>query len=148
MERAKSFFVLARIALGIEFLWAFFDKLLGLGFATKFADAWVRGGSPTTGFLKFGVHGPFANFFHSLSGQVWVDWLFMAGLLGIGIALTFGIFAKAGAWCGALMLTLMWLALFPPENNPIFDEHLIYTLFLVGVALDSSIAKKKWPSFS
>ena len=32
----------ARILLGIVFLWAYFDKLFGLGFATKAAKAWVN----------------------------------------------------------------------------------------------------------
>src|SRR3712207_7355187 len=40
-----------RLALGWIFLWAFVDKLFGLGFATKAENAWIDGGSPTQGFL-------------------------------------------------------------------------------------------------
>jgi len=36
-------------------LWAFLDKTFGFGYATKPADARVRGANPTLGFLKFGA---------------------------------------------------------------------------------------------
>ena len=67
--------------MGLIFLWAFIDKVFGLGFATTADKSWIAGGSPTTGFLQFGVHGPFAGFYHSLSGIPIVDVLFMLGLL-------------------------------------------------------------------
>ena len=83
-----------RIAFGLTFLWAFFDKLLALGFSTGRADdgtvdrfgdaAWINGGSPSLGFLKFGADGPFKDFYNGIAGAAWVDVLFMAGLLGIG----------------------------------------------------------------
>jgi hypothetical protein len=38
-----------RVALGVEFLWAFLDKTFGLGYATPSAKAWIHGGSPTKG---------------------------------------------------------------------------------------------------
>ena len=92
---------LLRIGFGLTFLWAFFDKLLALGFHTgydqdgnldRFGDAaWINGGSPTEGFLKFGADGPFKGFYNSIGGTFWADWLFMLGLLGIGLALTLGI---------------------------------------------------------
>jgi hypothetical protein len=50
-RKAQYFLAAARIALGWTFLWAFTDKLLGLGFATEPQNAWIRGGSPTFGFL-------------------------------------------------------------------------------------------------
>ena len=34
---------LLRLALGVEFLWAFFDKLFGLGYSTPSARAWLNG---------------------------------------------------------------------------------------------------------
>ena len=57
----------ARVLLGLVFLWAFVDKLFGLGIATPAARAWLNGGSPTTGFLK-SVEGPFSNFFNGIAG--------------------------------------------------------------------------------
>ncbi|GMA18260.1 hypothetical protein GCM10025862_02810 [Arsenicicoccus piscis] len=41
------------------------------------------------------------------------DWLFMLGLLGIGIALITGCGLKIAAWTGTLLLFLMYLAEFP-----------------------------------
>src|SRR3989338_8306910 len=121
MEQNKTSLIwgLLRLTMGLMFLWAFFDKVFGLGFATKGADAWLSGGSPTTGFLKFAVHGPFTDFFHSLAGMPAVDWLFMLGLLFVGVSLTFGIFVKLGSLTGFIMLFLMYLALaLPPVNHP------------------------------
>lgn len=119
-----------RILLGFVFLWAFLDKLLGLGVSTVVERAWLNGGSPTSGFLK-GVEGPFADFFSSLSGVAVVDWLFMLGLLGIGVALIFGVAVRLAAWAGALLMLLMWAASMPLANNPLIDEHVVYTVILL-----------------
>ena len=67
-----------RIGMGWIFLWAFFDKLFGLGFATKAEGAWVNGGSPTFGFLNFASKGPLAEIYQSMAGNAVVDWLFMS----------------------------------------------------------------------
>ena len=133
-----------RISLGLIFLWAFFDKLLGLGYATCRAketgvvetmcqSAWISGGSPTMGFLKFGTSGPFASFYQSLAGNGFIDTLFMAGLFGIGLALLLGIGVRIAAVSGSLLLFMMWTAVLPPANNPILDDHLIYILVLAGI---------------
>lgn len=122
-----------RISLGFIFLWAYFDKLLGLGYATPTERAWVNGGSPTTGFLK-NVEGPFGDFFNSISGQGWADWLFMLGLLGIGVALVFGVAVRLAAWSGALLMVLMWAASLPLANNPVIDDHIVYALVLLVIA--------------
>ena len=124
-----------RLALGWVFLWAFLDKLFGLGHATPSANAWIDGGSPTAGFLGKAVSGPFEGFYHSFAGAAWADWLFMIGLAGIGIALLAGIGMRIAAAAGALMLVLMWTAVLPPENNPFMDDHLVYAIVLVGLAL-------------
>lgn len=125
-----------RILLGFIFLWAFADKLFGLGFATPAERAWLEGGSPTAGFLK-GVEGPFAGFFNSLSGLAVADWLFMLGLLGIGVALIFGVAVRLAAWSGALLMVLMWAASLPLTNNPLIDDHIVYAvvLLVIGWAL-------------
>lgn len=123
---------LARILLGLVFLWAFFDKLLGLGYATKAAKAWVNGGSPTTGFLK-SVSGPFADVFHPLAGNAWVDWLFMIGLLALGVALILGVAVRLSATLGGVLLFMMWMASQPIATNPLIDEHLIYITVLMAI---------------
>ena len=122
---------LLRISMGLILLWAFFDKLFGFGFATLPNKSWLAGNSPTSGFLLNATRGPFAELFKSLAGSGWVDWIFMLGLLLIGLSLVFGIFMKLASYSGIVMFLLMWLALLPPENNLIFDEHIIYSLVLI-----------------
>lgn len=130
-----------RVLIGFIFLWAFFDKLFGLGFATKAAKAWVNGGSPTTGFLK-GVEGPFADAFNAMAGQPWADWLFMLGLLGIGVGLMFGIAVRLSVAAGSVMLFLMWLASLPLANNPLIDDHIVYIAILIAIGY--GLDQQKW----
>ena len=123
-----------RLALGWTFLWAFIDKLFGLGFATPEGKGWIDGGSPTKGFLS-GAEGPFAGFYHDLAGTTFANWAFMLGLLGIGLALTLGIGMRIAAAAGATLYVMMWSVVLPPANNPFMDEHLIFAGVLVGLAL-------------
>ena len=125
---------LTRLSLGWVFLWAFLDKTFGLGFATENKDSWLEGGSPTFGFLTFGAAGPFKGTYNDIAGQAWADWLFMLGLLGIGVALMAGVFMNLASWAGTVLLVLMWTAVLPPENNPFMDDHLIYALVLLLLA--------------
>ena len=124
-----------RMALGWTFLWAFLDKMFGLGHETAAKAAWINGGSPTKGFLTFGAAGPFKGLYNDIAGAAWADWLFMLGLLGIGVALLLGIGTRVAAVAGALLLVMMWTAVLPPENNPFMDDHLIYAGLLAGLAL-------------
>lgn len=125
-----------RVVVGFYFLWAFIDKLFGLGYTTPAERAWLNGGSPTTGFLT-NAGGPFASFFQSLSGTGWVDWLFMAGLLGIGLAVLLGMGLKIAAIAGTVLLAMMYLANFPIGQagegftNPVVDSHWIEALSLI-----------------
>jgi thiosulfate dehydrogenase [quinone] large subunit len=144
---ARKALAVLRVAFGLTFLWAFFDKLLALGFHTgvnaagvtdRFGPAaWIHGGSPTTGFLKAAVpqDNPFQGFFNGMAGHAWVDWLFMAGLLGIGLALTLGIGMRIAAATGALLYMLMWAASLPLENNPVIDEHLLGAISVVVLGI-------------
>ena len=128
-----------RLSMGLVFLWAFVDKLWGLGFATKPEGAWLSGGSPTAGFLEFGVHGPFANIFHSMADSVLVEWLFMLGLLFIGLTLTLGIMTKLGGYAGVLLLFLMYLAVgLPPEHHPLIDDHFVYIFVILAVVFGNA----------
>jgi thiosulfate dehydrogenase (quinone) large subunit len=134
----KAALGILRLSMGLIFLWAFVDKVWGLGFATAPEGAWLAGGSPTSGFLKFGVHGPFAEFFNSLAGSGLVDWLFMLGLLFIGLTLTLGIMVRLGAYAGAAILFLMYLALIPPEHHPFIDDHVVYFFVMLALAWSGS----------
>ncbi len=123
-----------RLSIGWVFLWAFLDKAFGLGHETTHAQAWLQGGSPTKGFLAFAATGPFASTYHNIAGQTWADWLFMLGLLGIGVALLAGIAMRIATASGVLLLVLMWTAVLPPANNVFMDDHLIYAMVLVLLA--------------
>jgi len=127
-----------RIALGWVFLWAFLDKLFGLGFSTASDKSWLNGGSPTAGFLGKAVTGPFEGFYHSIAGAGWVNVLFMAALLAVGTALILGIGLRVAAIAGGLLLVMMWTAVLPPETNPFMDDHLIYAGVLALLALTSA----------
>lgn len=134
-----------RISFGLTFLWAFVDKVFALGFHTgydqagnldRFGDAaWINGGSPTEGFLKFGADGPFKSFYNNIGGTAWADTLFMLGLLGIGLALTLGVGMRMTAAAGGLLYVLMWTVVLPPENHPVLDDHLLGAMTLVVLAL-------------
>jgi thiosulfate dehydrogenase [quinone] large subunit len=124
-----------RIALGWVFLWAFIDKVFGLGYATPEAGAWINGGQPTKGFLANAATGPFTDFYHSIAGAAWADWLFMVGLAGIGLALITGVGMRLAAVAGTALLLMMWSVVLPPENNPFMDDHLIYAGVLIALAL-------------
>ena len=123
-----------RVVLGFYFLWAFVDKLFGFGFHTAAEKAWIAGGSPTTGFLS-GVEGPFGGAFNAIAGAAWADWLFMAGLIGIGAALILGIGTRIATVSAVLLLALMYLASFPLETNPIIDDHVLEGVAIATVAL-------------
>jgi thiosulfate dehydrogenase [quinone] large subunit len=125
---------LTRLALGWVFLWAFLDKTFGLGFATPADAAWLEGGSPTTGYLS-SIDGTFADLFNGMAGHAWADWLFMLGLLGIGVALVLGIFMNLAAISATVMLVFMWMAALPLETNPFLDDHLVYAAVAVLLAL-------------
>ncbi|MGW4502989.1 hypothetical protein ACWENR_30865 [Micromonospora sp. NPDC004336] len=127
-----------RLALGWTFLWAFLDKMFGLGHETEAAKAWINGGSPTKGFLGNAVAGPFADFYQGFAGAAWADWLFMVGLAAIGTALMLGIGMRIATAAGALLLVLMWTAVLPPANNPFMDDHLIYAGLLGVLALTAA----------
>jgi thiosulfate dehydrogenase (quinone) large subunit len=125
--------VALRLSVGWIFLWAFLDKLFGLGHETPQAKSWLNGGRPTEGFLKSAT-GPFKGTYQDLAGHAWVDWLFMIGLAGIGLALLAGVAMRIAAGSGAVLLVMMWSAVLPPDNNPFMDSHLVDAMVLIMLA--------------
>jgi thiosulfate dehydrogenase [quinone] large subunit len=57
----------------------------------------------------------------------------MAGLLLIGVALVAGIGMRLAIISGVLLMIMMWSSMLLPENNPIIDEHIIYSIILLGL---------------
>jgi thiosulfate dehydrogenase [quinone] large subunit len=134
-----------RLLTGFVFLWAFLDKTFGFGYATPSGKGWIDGGSPTKGFLSGVAAGPMESTFHDWAGAGWADWLFMLGLLGIGLALISGIGLRIAALAGTAMMALMWMAEWPPakhlsdgapsmSTNPFVDYHVIYAIVLIALA--------------
>ncbi|MEV5901704.1 DoxX family membrane protein [Streptomyces sp. NPDC052127] len=134
-----------RLLTGFVFLWAFLDKTFGLGYATPSGKGWIDGGSPTKGFLGSVAVGPMESTFHSWAGDPWANWLFMLGLLGIGLALVLGVALRFAAVAGTAMMTLMWVAEWPParhlsdgspsmSTNPFADYHVLYAVALIVLA--------------
>lgn len=122
-----------RIVFGFMMLWAFFDKLLGLGMLTTPEAAIINGGSPTEYYLTELVSGVFADFWHVLAGNHLVDFLLMAGLLLVGIALIAGIASKLATVGMCVMMGLMYTLSVPPSDNPLVDYHIAYILGMIAV---------------
>jgi thiosulfate dehydrogenase [quinone] large subunit len=141
---AKSWQVLwagVRIVLGFTLLWAFLDKTFGLNYTTKPASSWLNGGSPTNGFLSH-TTGWFAGGFQAIAGNVVVDWLFMAALLLIGLALVLGVGIRIAGIAGAALMILMYAAAtlgVAGTTNPIVDDHIVYALLFVGMAIHPEV---------
>lgn len=138
-----------RLLTGFIFLWAFVDKLFGLGYATQSEKAWINGGQPAMGFLKGVAVGPMRETFNDMAGQAWVDWLFMLALLGVGLAVMLGVALRPSAVAGSLLMLSMWLAEFPPakfafdgtptgSTNPFNDYHIMYAVILIVLATISA----------
>ena len=136
----RRWLAVTRIATGFVFLWAFLDKTFGLHYSTGAAVAggepslaWIDGGTPSQGFMTYAAVGPFKDTFASMAGPV-SDWLFMLGLLGIGVAVMLGVGLRVAAVSGSIMMVLMWVAEWPllvGSTNPVVDYHLVYALVLV-----------------
>jgi thiosulfate dehydrogenase [quinone] large subunit len=128
-----------RLATGFIFLWAFLDKLIGLGYSTPAERAWINGGTPSQGFLNSpAVVGPLKPFFAAIASPL-TDVLFMAGMLAIGVAVMLGIGLRISAVAGSLIMVFMYLAEWPlganaSSTNPLVDYHIIYALVLITVA--------------
>ncbi|MBB2986504.1 hypothetical protein [Terracoccus luteus] len=133
-----------RVALGGIFVWAFLDKLVGLGYTTSSERSVLSGGSPTRGFLSTVSAGPLQGFFSAMAGNVLVDTLFMLSLIAIGVALVAGAGLRIAAVANVVLMLGMWAAEWPParvaadgsstgSTNPVLDYHVVYAL--VGVVL-------------
>jgi len=132
----KIVIAIARFVMALQFLWAFFDKLFGLGFATQPGKGWISGGSPTAGFLTKGSTGPFQSIFNAIGGKGITDWLFMLALLLIGLALLLGIGMKIGTISGSVLMFFMWAAALPkPSNIFQIDDHVVNILILLILLL-------------
>ncbi|MBT5808497.1 DoxX family membrane protein [Candidatus Uhrbacteria bacterium] len=128
--------------------------------ALMFLAGWVKVTTDwsAAGYLEHAT-GPFASWFQSLAGNVFVDQLNAWGLLLIGAALILGLLVRTASGLGIVLMLLYYFAAF--ESNiahGYIDEHIVYAfvfaLFIFGGfghiwGLDSVIErhipnKKKW----
>ncbi|MCK9796038.1 DoxX family membrane protein [Isoptericola sp. 4D.3] len=133
---ARRALALCRLLLSGVFLWPVLDKTFGLGYATPPERAWVSGSSPTAGYLG-SIESPLAGSFATLTGPA-VDWLFMLGMLGTGLALLLGIGLRVAAVAGGLLMLTLWLSVWPfapGSQNPVVDQHVVYVALLAALAL-------------
>jgi len=158
-----------RILLGWSFLWAFLDKMFGLGFSTcrgfgpegtaassidYLCDAaMIKGGSPTYGLLEYGTKGSHTGglfTWMASSGPTsigWADVLFMLALLFGGVALMLGVGTRIAAIGSAILIAFMFLALDVwPEQNPINSSHLTEFFVYLGIATvgPGSFSLQRW----
>ncbi len=139
-----------RISLAWVFLWAFLDKFFGLGYGTCRTDgvievgcasAMINGGSPTYGFLAHATDSSQLGFLfqwmasNAPNAITVVDVVFMAALLGIGVAVGLGVGMWIASIGGAVLSMFMYAAGFVwPANNPFMDDHVIYAMLFVLLA--------------
>jgi thiosulfate dehydrogenase [quinone] large subunit len=142
---ARVWLAVLRLATGFIFLWAFLDKTFGLNYSTPPDRAWINGGTPSQGFLTSdAVIGPFKDFFADIASPV-TDWLFMLGMLGVGLAVVLGMGIRVAAVAGTIIMAMMWVAEWPPtqgSSNPLIDYHVIYALSLIVIAV--TLAGDTW----
>jgi thiosulfate dehydrogenase [quinone] large subunit len=141
-----------RVVLGFGFLFAGLDKFF----------MWANGKPFTAaGFLQFGTGGqwlsqtginPTKDFWVSLGQNAslihLVDTLVVFGEIAIGAALILGLASRFAGVCGAVMMTLFFVAQMDFANGP-FNEQLMYgvisgTIAYVGAgayALDTVVSK-------
>lgn|SRR5690625_577650 len=148
----RKVLAVSRMIIGFTFLWAFLDKTFGLSFSTPSEGAWIRGGTPAQGYIG-GIEGPFAGFFQIFANP-FGDWLFMIGLLGIGVAMIAGAGLRIAAVTGTVLLLFMFLADLPAatavvdgelvrgSTNPLVDSHWHEALLLIIPAL--TLAGDTW----
>lgn len=134
-DEGKGYLVLGivRIVLGFMFVWAFFDKLLGLGMLTTPENAIINGGSPTEYYLTQLVSGPFEGMWHAIAGNGIVDLLLMFGLIAVGVCMMVGVASKLSTAGSVVMMILMYMLCIPPQDNPLVDYHIVYALASLAV---------------
>lgn len=142
--RYLHFVGLARIVIGIIFLWAGLEKVLGSGAGGFDAAGFLgnaTGGSLGWPFVAAGTEGPFnptIDFWVGLStndsAMSIINVLVPYGQIGIGISLILGLFTRFGATMGTLMMLLFFLAAWDFEFG-IVNQHLTYAVVTFGLAV-------------
>ena len=135
-----------RIVVGIIFLWAGLEKIVGEGFSTWTAAGFLKFG--TTGTLGWPfvsgkvaegtVFNPTHDLWVSLAGNeglmTIVNALVMLGELGVGVALVLGLLTRFASAMGTLMMLLFFVAAWDFEFG-IVNQHLTYAVVTLGLGI-------------
>lgn len=143
-RRAQIAVAVARVVIGVIFLWAGLAKFLGAGDEGFSAAGFLQfgtGGTLGWPFVGEGAEGPFnptADLWMGLAGNealmTVINFLVVFGQIAIGIALILGIFTRFAAAMGALMMLFFFLAAWEFEHG-IVNQHLTYTVVTFGLAI-------------
>ena len=131
-ERGQYVLAIGRILIGWMFLWAFLDKMFGLGYETPAGQGVIDGGSPSS-YVEYMTSGLFEGLFKAIAGNGFIDFLLMAGLLILGITITLGIFTKITTISSIAFFLTMFCIVVPPADNPLIDYHVVYLVFMIAV---------------
>ena len=137
---------IGRIVIGVIFIWAGLEKIVGEGLGTwsakgflQFATGGTLGWPFVTGEVAEGtVFNPTHDFWVTLAGNetamTLIGYLVPLGQLGIGIALILGLLTRFGATMGALMMLFFFVAAWNFEFG-IVNQHLTYAVVTLGVGI-------------
>lgn len=135
-----------RIAIGVIFLWAGIEKIIGEGLGTwsakgflEFATGGTLGWPFVTGEVAEGtVFNPTHDVWASVAGNeaamTVIGYLVPLGQLGIGIALILGLLTRFGATMGALMMLFFFVAAWNFQFG-IVNQHLAYAVVTAGLGI-------------
>ena len=144
-RRHQLYVAIVRIGVGIIFLWAGLEKVLGSGsdgFSAvgflKFASGGTLGWPFVSGEVADGtIFNPTHDLWVGLAGNdaamSVINILVPFGQIGIGVSLILGLFTRFGAAMGTLMMLIFFFAAWDFEFG-IVNQHLTYALvtFLLG----------------
>jgi thiosulfate dehydrogenase [quinone] large subunit len=135
-----------RIVIGIIFLWAGLEKIIGTGLGTWSAAGFLQYGTGgtlgwplVTGEVAEGtIFNPTHDFWVSLAGNeaamTFIGYLVPLGQVGIGIALILGLLTRFGAAMGTLMMLFFFVAAWDFQFG-IVNQHLTYAVVTAGLGI-------------
>jgi thiosulfate dehydrogenase [quinone] large subunit len=138
-----------RFFLASSFLFAAFDKLVGLGYPNPWMHGYVFGGDPVGDFLRFGTGRWFGSIFVPLADFSGVlNVVIIGAMLLLGTSMLLGIGTRLSAVLGSLMLFMLFLATVPGQDMFVFDYRIAYIVLLPLLCLlgvyDEYSLKERW----
>ena len=135
-----------RITIGIIFLWAGLEKIIGEGLGTwtaagflEFATTGTLGWPFVSGEIAEGtVFNPTHDFWVALAANeaamTIIDYLVPLGQVAIGVSLILGLFTRLGSTMGALMMLFFFVAAWDFAYG-VVNQHLAYAVVTLGLGI-------------